>query len=74
MFLNTSNISKQVITTAFKKIRNGQSNLTDNRGKSKTRPRAVSEIDTASVIEHINMFPRVESLEENLREKKMDRM
>ena len=49
MFLNTLSISKQVITTALKKARNGEK-LEDKRGTSKN-----------SVVEHINLFSHVNS-------------
>lgn len=61
MFLNTLNISSQMVETAFKKIRTGESNLIDKRGTSEKRPRAVEEDKTESVKEHINSFPSVES-------------
>lgn len=61
MFLNTVNISKQTVHTAFKKLQYGDPIVMDKRGMSKTRPRAIDEAVTASVMEHINMFPRVDS-------------
>lgn len=61
MFLNTLNISRQMIETAIKKIKSGDSNSIDKRGQSKVKPRAIEEEKTTSVIEHINMFARVES-------------
>lgn len=61
MFLNTLNISMQVLESAFKKIRNGDSQLLDERGRAKSGFKAVDIKITESVIEHINSFPRVES-------------
>lgn len=60
MFLNTLSISKKVVDTALKKIRGDVSEIKDMRGSSKSNrkiPRAVTD----SVIEHINMFQRIES-------------
>ena len=61
MFINTLDISKKMVETALKKVRNGDSVLKDKRGSSKKRQKAVSEEKTAAVIDHINMFPKVES-------------
>ena len=61
MFINTFDISKKMIDTALKKVREGDSVLKDNRGSSKNRPKAIPEETTAAVIEHISMFPKVES-------------
>lgn len=41
MFLNTLGISKQIIDTAFKKIKNEQVDLIDKRGMSKLKPKTV---------------------------------
>ena len=49
-----------MVNTAFKKLKVGESNLLDKRGKSKNRPRA-NDGKTESAIEHIDMFPRMES-------------
>lgn len=54
MFLNILNISKQIVDTAFKKFKSGESYLIDKRGHSQTRPRAVAEETTANVMDHIN--------------------
>ena len=60
MFVRTLNISKQMINTAFNKLKKGSSQLVDKRGTSKIRPRT-NEAKTQSVMEHINLFPRMES-------------
>ena len=61
MFLNTLDISEQMVRTALKKIRDGQINPTDLRGKSKPGTKAIKKEITDSAVEHINLFPRVES-------------
>lgn len=58
MFLRTLNVSKTMVYTALKKLKNGSSDLVDKRGKSKNRPRT-NEAKTQSAIDLINIFPRV---------------
>lgn len=61
MFLSTLNISAQMVETTLKKSRRGDAKPRDQRGTSKIRPREVYPDKTKSVIEHINLFPTVES-------------
>ena len=61
MFVNTLDINRKMIDTALNKLRKGDSVLTDKRGSSKKRPKAIPEETTAAVIEHISIFPKVES-------------
>lgn len=61
MFLNTLDISKRMVTTVLGKLRKGEQCLTDKRGKFKNQPNTLNEEKTASVKEHINLFPRVPS-------------
>lgn len=56
MFLNTLSISKKMVNTALKKVRDGANCLIDKRGTSKVRPRAIDERKTQGAIEHIKMF------------------
>ena len=49
-----------MVNTAFKKLKVGESNLLDNKGKSKNLPRT-NDGKTESAIEHIDMFPRMKS-------------
>lgn len=61
MFLNTLGITTQPVNTAMKKLRLGAPTLKDQRGSGTRRPRAIDTQITDNVIQHINMFPRVES-------------
>lgn len=60
MFLSTLSITQQVVYTAIDKL--GDDNyLKDYRGTHKNRPRRMSEETEKSIIDHINLFERVES-------------
>lgn len=61
MFLNTLSISHKVVDTTLRKKRDEVGVIKDMRGTSNNYSRKISEDKTASVIEHINTFPRVES-------------
>lgn len=63
MFMNTLSISHTLIDTTLRKARDDASVLKDNRGSSSTKAssKKISQEITDSVIEHINMFPRIES-------------
>ena len=61
MFLNTLDVNKKMIDTALIKVRKGEHTLIDKKGKSTKRPNMVAESKTASLIEHINLFPRMPS-------------
>ena len=50
-----------MVRTAQEKIKKGERNLIDERGKSAARPKMIDTCITESVIEHINLFPRVPS-------------
>lgn len=60
MFLNTLPITQQVVYTAIEKLGDGNY-VRDNRGRHKNRPRMISEETESSIIDHINLFQRVEA-------------
>lgn len=61
MFLNTLSISDKWITTEFKKYNEGELAALDKRGLSERHPRQLHPEIKINVIEHINLFPRVNS-------------
>lgn len=61
MFLNTLCISDSWIKTITKKVSAGALVLSDNRGKISPRPYVLNPELKNHVMQHINMFPRIES-------------
>lgn len=48
-----------MLRTTFEKVCKRDSVHNENRGTSEKRPREIEQGKTDSVIEHINLFPRV---------------
>ncbi|KAJ8688004.1 hypothetical protein QAD02_023799 [Eretmocerus hayati] len=64
MFMNTLGISGKFVNTALKKARNKSEAIVDRRGRNRGTKDNLNKVRTelrASVVKHINLFPRIES-------------
>ncbi|KAL7304362.1 hypothetical protein TKK_0003162 [Trichogramma kaykai] len=61
MFVNTLGISRSVVNTVMNKLKNGEVDLIDKRGKNEKTAKKIPLTTTENVIEYINSFIRVES-------------